>query len=68
MLDVIMNEFPKYFPEVNNILTGGIPIFARVAGLMRSAPFLRRTEIPVIARVGLTLIFTIMLSMILKMK
>ena len=35
MLDLIINEFPKYFPEVNNILSGAIPIFARIAGLMR---------------------------------
>ncbi len=66
MLDTIMSEFPKYFPEVNNVLTAGVPIFARVAGLMRGAPFLRRTEIPTIAKVGFTLIFTIMLSMLLK--
>ncbi len=62
MLDVIINEFPKYFPEVNNVLTAGVPIFARVAGLMRTAPFLQRTEIPMIAKVGFTLIFTIMLT------
>lgn len=66
MLDVIVNEFPKIFPEVNNVLAGGVPIFARVAGLMRTAPFLQRSEIPMIARVGFTLIFTVMLSMILK--
>ena len=66
MLDLIINEFPKYFPEVNNILSGAIPIFARVAGLMRTAPFLQRTEIPMIAKVGFALIFTIILSMVLK--
>ena len=66
MLDLILNEFPKYFPEVNNILSGGIPIFARIAGLMRVAPFLQRNEIPMIAKVGFTLIFTVILSMVLK--
>ena len=66
MLDLIINEFPKYFPEVNNILSGAIPIFARIAGLMRTAPFLQRTEIPMIAKVGFTLIFTVILSMVLK--
>ncbi len=66
MLDVIISEFPKYFPEVNNVLTAGIPIFARVAGLIGSCPFLKRTEIPTIAKTGFALIFTIMLSMILK--
>lgn len=66
MLDFIINEFPKYFPEVNNILAGGIPIFARIVGLMRTAPFLKRSEIPTIAKVGFALIFTIILSMVLK--
>ena len=66
MLDLIINEFPKYFPEVNNILSGALPIFARIAGLMRTAPFLQRTEIPMIAKVGFTLIFTVILSMVLK--
>ena len=66
MLDLIINEFPKYFPEVNNILAAGIPIFARIAGLMRTAPFLQRSEIPMIAKVGFTLIFTVILSMVLK--
>ena len=66
MLDLIINEFPKIFPEVNNILAGGIPIFARVAGLIRTAPFLQRSEIPMIAKVGFALIFTITLSMLIK--
>ena len=66
MLDLIINEFPKIFPEVNNILSGGIPIFARVAGLMRTTPFLQRSEIPMIAKVGFSLIFTIILSMLIK--
>ena len=26
MLDTILNEFPKYFPEINNVLTAGVPI------------------------------------------
>ncbi len=66
MLDIIINEFPKIFPEVNNILAGGIPIFARVAGLIRTAPFLQRSEIPMIAKVGFALIFTITLSMLIR--
>lgn len=66
MLDAIINEFPKYFPEVNNIITAGIPVFARVAGLMRTTPFLQRSEIPMIAKVGFSLIFTIILSMLLR--
>ena len=66
MLDAIINEFPKYFPEVNNIITAGIPVFARVAGQMRTTPFLQSSEIPMIAKVGFSLIFTIILSMLLR--
>ncbi len=66
MLDVILSEFPKYFPEVNNMIASCIPIFARVVGLMRTAPFLQRSEIPMVAKVGFSLIFTIMLSMAIK--
>ena len=65
MLDTIMSEFPKIFPEVNNVLTAGIPIFARVAGLIRTAPFLQRAEIPMIAKLGFAVIFTVMLTMFL---
>lgn len=65
MLDTILSEFPKYFPEVNNALSAGIPIFARVAGLMRTTPFLQRNEIPMIAKVGFTVIFTVILCMLL---
>lgn len=65
MLDTILSEFPKYFPEINNAMASGIPIFARVIGLMRATPFLRRTEIPVIAKMGFSLIFTVMLCIYL---
>lgn len=61
MIDVILSEFSKYFPEVNNVLAAGVPVFARVAGLMRATPFLQRSEIPTIAKVGLTLLLTVFL-------
>ena len=66
MLDVILTEFPKYFPEINKVLAGGIPIFARVVGLVRATPFLQRNEIPMIAKVGFSFIFTIMLTIFLR--
>jgi flagellar biosynthetic protein FliR len=66
MLDVILNEFPKYFPEVNKVIASGLPIFARVIGLVRTTPFLQRNEIPMIAKVGFAFLFTIMLSSFLR--
>ena len=65
MLDAIVNDFPKYFPEVNQLLAAGVPIFARVVGFMRGAPFRNRAEIPMIAKVGFALIFSIMLTLFL---
>ena len=66
MLDTILQDFPKYFPEVNNVIAMGIPIFARVAGFIRAVPFFQRSEIPIIAKVGFALIFTIMINLFLK--
>ena len=66
MLDVILSEFPKYFPEINNVLASGIPVYARVAGLMRTAPFLNRTEVPVLVRAGFALFFTIIITGFMK--
>lgn len=65
MLDAIVNDFPKYFPEVNQLLAAGVPIFARVVGFMRATPFLNRAEIPMIAKVGFALIFSVMLTLFL---
>ncbi len=66
MIDTILSEFPKYFPEINNMLASGIPVYARVIGLMRIAPFLNRTEVPVMIRAGFAFIFSIMLTMYMK--
>ena len=66
MLDVILNEFPKYFPEVNKVIASGLPIFARVIGLVRTTPFLQRNEIPMIGKVGFAFLFTIMLSSFIR--
>lgn len=66
MLNAIMSEFPKIFPEIDNAIAVGIPVFARVAGLMRTTPFLHRTEIPNIAKVGFALIFSIMITNYVK--
>ena len=66
MLDVIMSEFPKYFPEVNNFLASGIPVYARVIGMMRIVPFLNRTEVPVLIRAGFAFFFSVMLTIYMK--
>ena len=66
MLDTILSEFPKYFPEVNNMLAAGLPVWARVLGLMRGAPFLNRTEVPMPVRAGFAFLFAVIVTGFIK--
>lgn len=66
MIDTILSEFPKYFPEINAALSGGIFVFIRFLGLIRFAPGLNRKEVPTIAKLSLALIFTVFLTAVLK--
>ncbi len=66
MLEEILRDFPKYFPEINTAIGGGIFIFARLAGFVRMAPVLNRKEIPGMVKLGLIFILTIILTMVLK--
>lgn len=63
MMDVILQTFPKYFPEINNALGAGILIFARILGFVRFAPVLNRKEIPGFVKLSFALILTILLMM-----
>ena len=66
MIDTILSNFGKYFPEVNNILGAGILIFVRFLGMARFAPVLNRKEIPAIVKLSFSIIFTILLVSVLK--
>ncbi len=66
MINVVLENFGKYFPEINMTLSAGILIFARLLGFMRFAPLFNRKEINSIAKVGLTLIIAVFLTMYLK--
>lgn len=63
MIDAVLQEFPKYFPEVNNALGGGLLIFVRLLGFVRFAPVLNRKELPGMIKVAFALILTIILMM-----
>ena len=63
MIDAVLQEFPKYFPEVNNALGGGLLIFARLIGFVRFAPVLNRKELPGMIKVAFALILTIILML-----
>ena len=63
MIDAVLQEFPKYFPEINNALGGGLLIFVRLLGFVRFAPVLNRKELPGMVKVAFALILTIILML-----
>lgn len=65
MIDAILTNFPKVFPEISVALNAGILIFVRVLGLLRFAPGLNRKEVPSMGRLAFALLFTIILVGIL---
>lgn len=66
MIDTILQDFPKYFPEVNNAIGAGIFIFARLVGFVRFAPVFNRKEMPGIVKLGFIFILTIILTLSMK--
>ena len=66
MIDTVLEAFPKYFPEINAALGGGILIFARILGFVRFAPVLNRREIPGMIKLSFALVLTIILMMTIK--
>ena len=65
-MEAILQSFGQMFPEINNALNAGVPIFARVLGMIRFTPFLHRSECPMLAKVGFSLLFTVILTMALN--
>lgn len=63
MIDAVLQEFPKYFPEINNALGGGLLIFVRLIGFVRFAPVLNRKELPGMIKIAFAFILTIILMM-----
>jgi flagellar biosynthetic protein FliR len=66
MINVIIANFAKFFPEINSALGAGILVFVRFLGLMRFAPVLNRKEIPGIVKLSFSLIFTVILVSVLN--
>ncbi len=66
MIDTIVANFGKFFPEINNVLNVGILVFIRFLGLVRFAPVLNRKEIPAIIKLCFALIFSILIVMVIK--
>ena len=65
-MDEILRQFAILFPELNNALGAGIMIFLRLAGMMRLAPVISKSEIPAMVRISFALICTVLLVGIIK--
>ena len=65
-MDEILKQFAIMFPEINNALGAGIMIFLRLVGMMRLAPVISKSEIPMMVRISFALICTILLTGIIK--
>lgn len=66
MLNVVLESFGKYFPEINYTLSGGLLVFARLLGFMRFAPLFNRKEIFSMAKVALALVIAVFMTMFIK--
>lgn len=65
-MEEILKQFAVLFPEINDAFGSGIMIFVRLAGMMRLAPVLSKSEIPTMVRISFALISTILLVGIIK--
>ncbi len=65
-MDNLLAELMKNFPMLNAYLAAGIFIFARVLGFFRMAPVFNRKEIPGMVKLALALLFTIVLTCVVK--
>jgi len=66
MINVVLENFGKYFPEINYTISAGLLIFARLLGFLRFAPLFNRKEIFSMAKIAITLIIAVFLTMFLK--
>ena len=65
MLENVLAFF-KHFPEINAGLSAGLMIFARLMGFTMFAPVLHRKELPILIKVSLAFLLTIIFVGILK--
>lgn len=66
MIDVILQEFPKIFPQIDTALGVGFLVFVRLLGMMRFAPVFNRKELPAMVKISFAIIFTIIMVMVIK--
>ena len=66
MIEQFVDGMATYLPVINNTLGAGFLIFMRVAGMMRFAPLLNRSEVPNTIRMGFAFLLTVFLVSIIK--
>lgn len=66
MINVVLENFAKYFPEINYTLSAGLIILARVLGFIRFAPLFNRKELFSMAKIALALLIAVFLTLFLK--
>ena len=65
-MEKVLEELMKNFPMLNAYLAAGIFIFARLLGFFRFAPVFNRKEIPGMVKLSLILLFTVILTCMVK--
>ena len=65
-MEELLKQFAQIFPEINTALGAGIMIFLRLVGMMRLAPVLSKSEVPLMVRLSFAVICTIILVGVIK--
>lgn len=68
MIDLILKNFPIFFPEINKMFEVGFLVFIRLLGFVRFSPVFNRKETPGMIKLAFVLIFSVLLTMILDLK
>lgn len=66
MINIVLENFAKYFPELNHTMSAGILVFARLLGFMRFAPLFNRKEVPGMIKIGLALLVSVFMTMFIN--
>src|SRR5574344_567908 len=66
MIEAILSDFGKYFPQIASVFTSGLYVFVRLLGFMRFAPVFNRKEIPSMIKTSLAVILAVILVMVIK--
>lgn len=66
MINLVLENFGKYFPEISYTLSGGLIILARLLGFIRFAPLFNRKELFSMGKLGLAMLMAVFLTLFLQ--